>query len=236
MPKRNWNGWGNNWSENGSTLEVWLPKQNEVRFEGVNTDVDIENITGGTKVNTVNGDIRAEMIEKRVVLETVNGKINSDNLSGKIRLNTVNGKVKDNNSTGELHIETVNGDIDSKTNSTKVTLNNVNGDLNIEAHNSTDMDISTVNGDLELTITLNDDGRLVYSSVGGDADITFKGDISADFDIETHAGGDIDNYLSSERSRKDKYGPGEKLRFKLGKGNADVEIDTVSGDVSLKKK
>ena len=236
MPKRNWSGWGNNWSENGSTLEIWMPTTNRVRFEGVNTDIDIENVTGGSKVNTVNGDISAEKLSHRVSLETVNGKINADSLSGDITLNTVNGKVRDKNSSGELHIETVNGDIDSKTDATKLTLNNVNGDLTIETHKSSDTDVSTVNGDLELTITLIEDSRLVYSSVGGDADIFFKGDISADFDIETHAGGDIDNYLTSERARKDKYGPGEKLRFKMGKGSADVEIDTVSGDVSLKKK
>lgn len=236
MPNRSWGGWGNNWSENGSRLEVWMPTTNRIRFEGVNTDIEVENVTGGAKVNTVNGSIKAAKLSKRVSLETVNGRINTDTVSGDVRLNTVNGKVRDKNSSGELHIETVNGDIETNTDATKITLNNVNGDLNITSDKSTEMDISTVNGDLELFITLAEDGRLVYSSVGGDADIVFKGDVSADFDIETHAGGDISNYITKDKAKEAKYGPSERLRFKAGTGSADVEIDTVSGDIKLKKK
>ena len=235
MPKRGWSG--GNWnSDQGSQLEIWMPMTNSLKFEGVNVDVDVANIVGGVRINTVNGDISAIELSKRVSLETVNGDVKAENLSGKIRLHTVNGEVEDKNSSGELYIETVNGDINSNTSAKEVHLNNVNGDLNVTTKLVNEMDISTVNGDLDLSITLAETGRFVYSSVGGDADIYFDADISASFDIEAHAGGDIDNDLSSDRAKEQKYGPGEKLRFTLGSGKADVEIDTVSGDIHLKKK
>lgn len=237
MPKRGWgNNWNSDWGDKGSELEIWMPTTNSLKFEGVNVDVEVENIAGGTRLNTVNGDISAVNMSKRVSLETVNGEIKSENLSGKLRLHTVNGEVFDKNSTGELYIETVNGDINSTTSAKEIHLNNVNGDLKINTKLVDDMDVSTVNGDLDLSITLAETGRLVYSSVGGDADIRFDADISASFDIEVHAGGDIDNDLSKHRAKEQKYGPGEKLRFKLGSGKADIEIDTVSGDIHLKKK
>lgn len=38
------------------------------------------------------------------------------------------------------------------------------------------------------------------------------------------------------RQKKAKYGPARSLEFVLNGGNADVEIDTVSGNIELKRK
>ncbi|NVK25799.1 MAG: DUF4097 family beta strand repeat protein [Gammaproteobacteria bacterium] len=237
MPKRGWgNGWNSDWSKEGSQLTIWMPSTNNLKFEGVNVDVQVADVLGGSRVNTVNGDVTAANLSKRVALETVNGEVKAENLSGRIRLNTVNGEVLDKNSSGKLTIETVNGDIHTTTKATEINVNNVNGDLKITTDKAKELNINTVNGDLDLMLSMIETGRFVFSSVGGDADIYVDADISASFDIEAHAGGDIDNDLTSDRSKKEKYGPGEKLRFKTGSGKADIEIDTVSGDIYLKKK
>mgnify|MGYP005989347075 CR=1 FL=1 len=232
MPKKNWS----NWSSEGSKLQVWIPKTNSLKFEGVNTDIQAKDIEGGSKINTVNGDVQVENLSKFVSLETVNGEIDSQNLSGEIRLHTVNGEVKDKDSTGELSIETVNGDINTNTKAKKVSLNNVNGDMELKLNQADKIEIGTVNGDIEAALSLSENGRLTFSSVGGDANFNFVGEVSAQFDIETHAGGDIDNYLTKDKAREEKYGPGETLRFKMGSGKADIEMDTVSGDINLRKK
>ena len=41
--------------------------------------------------------------------------------------------------------------------------------------------------------------------------------------------------MSSDQVQKEKYGPARSLEFVLGDGDADVEIDTVSGNVELKR-
>lgn len=233
MPERRWGGFR---SGDGSKLEFWLPAANKLKFEGVNVNVKANGIQGGTMINTVNGDIEAENLTDKVKLETVNGDVSAQDLKGKISIYTVNGEVKDRNSEGLLSIETVNGEINSRTNATELALNNVNGDMRIVTDKVEDIEVSTVNGDLDIELELKPKGRFVYSSVGGDADILFLGDVSVDFDIEAHAGGDIDNYVTEDKVTKAKYGPSSRLRFKVGSGDADVEIDTVSGDIKLKAK
>lgn len=234
MPEKRWGKWGSDNSD-GSNLEFWLPTASKLKFEGVNVDVDVSGITGGSMINTVNGDIEAEDLTHKVKLETVNGNVSSKNLSGKVGINTVNGEVEESGSKGQLAIETVNGDISVNTEATELALNNVNADMRVVANKVEEIEISTVNGDLDIELELVEKARFAFSSVSGDADIVFKGNVSADFDIEAHAGGDIDNYITKQKSKEAKYGPSERLRFKVGSGSADVEIDTVSGDIKLKK-
>lgn len=231
MPKRKWG----NWKDDGSKLQFWLPKGSELRFEGVNVDVEAKELSGGAKINTVNGDIKAISLAGRVFLETVNGDIRSENLSGEIRLNTVNGEIDDTSSTGELEIETVNGDIRTDTRAKELQISNVNGDMDLALDSVRELEISTVNGDIDLDINMQNTKEVTITTVGGDADIRFLGEISADFNVEAHSGGDIDNDISKDKVRKDKYGPGESLRFTMGSGKTDVEINTVSGDIRLKK-
>jgi len=233
MPNKNWGNWNN---DDGSTLTIMIPKTNDIRFEGVNVNIDVQNVEGESRINTVNGNIRANKLNKRVTLETVNGEIKSTDLNGKIKLNTVNGEVNDKNSQGELEIETVNGEIKTNTSATEIGINSVNGQVTVIAKIVKEMEVSMVNGEFEGTLELSKTGRFSFSSIGGETRLNFLGDVSADFDIEAHAGGDITNKLSEHKAKEAKYGPSESLKFRLGEGTADVEIDTVNGNVVLKKK
>ncbi|TMP77136.1 hypothetical protein CWC05_20720, partial [Pseudoalteromonas ruthenica] len=60
-------------------------------------------------------------------------------------------------------------------------------------------------------------------------------DVSTRFDIDAHSGGNIFNDLSEHQAKKAKYGPSRELEFILNGGQADVEIDTVSGRIEIKK-
>jgi len=231
MPKRRWA----NWDDSGSKLEFWLPENNNLRFEGVNADVDVENVLGGAKVNTVNGNVEAKSLKGRINLETVNGKIKTRSLEGKIKLNTVNGTIEDRNSSGDVNFETVNGDIDSDTSAADIDISNVNGDMELDLSLVKELEISTVNGDIDLELAIEDNSRIFISTVGGDADIKFNGTISADFNIEAHSGGDIRNKLTKDKVKRDRYGPGETLEFKVGSGTAEIEIETVGGDITIEQ-
>lgn len=232
MPHKRWG----KWNFTGSELTFWIPANNDLRFEGVNVDVNAADIVGGSRINTVNGNIKASNLTKRVTLSTVNGEIESEDLTGRIQLSTVNGKINDTNSAGELSIEAVNGDIRTVSQSNEVAISNVNGDMELFLSVVKDLEISTVNGDLELDLDIADRAKIVLSSVGGDSKIKLDKNISARFSIETHAGGDITNNLTSDRVKKDKYGPGKSLRFETKSGSSDIEINTVNGDIRLIKK
>ncbi len=232
MPRQRWGSWKD---DSGSELTFWVPKDSELRFEGVNTDVSVSEVDGGSRINTVNGDIEASKLKRRVSLETVNGKVFSANLEGKIKLMTVNGEIDDRDSLGELEIEAVNGDIRTVSQANEVTVNNVNGDMNLTLKDIKELEINTVNGDIGMSLQTQKRAKVYISTVGGDADIKFAKNVGASFSIEAHSGGDIKNRLTNDRSVKERYGPGESLRFSTGSDAVEVEIDTVSGDITLLK-
>lgn len=231
MPRQRWG----TWKDDGSKLAIWVPTKNSVKFEGVNVDVKATGLGGDARLNTVNGDIDAKNLSGRIGLETVNGKIKSQGLSGEIHLNTVNGEIHDSGSRGELEIETVNGDINTDSHVDELRIGNVNGDMDLDLKAIKEVEVSTVNGDINLKVNLEKMTKLEVTTVGGDADIRFVGDISAQFNIEAHSGGDIDNELTKDKVRKDEYGPGESLNFTVGSGKAEVEISTVNGDIRISR-
>ena len=151
-----------------------------------------------------------------MTIETVNGDIYGDHESaGDARFSSVNGNIKIRSSSPELWVESVNGNI-------KLAMQAVD-ELNIE----------TVNGRVEADLSLNDNGDVRASSVGGSITLNFQSDVSARFDIEAHAGGRIINNISTDEMKKAKYGPRRWLEFVHNGGDGQVDISTVSGRITL---
>jgi len=59
-------------------------------------------------------------------------------------------------------------------------------------------------------------------------------DVDAEFQIETFSGG-IDNAFGQKSRKTSKYTPNRELEFTNGNGSAQVEIESFSADVILKK-
>lgn len=232
MP-RNLGGWN---SGNGSRLTIYMPKSSELEFAGVNVTVSAKELEAGAEIDTVNGDITVQDIRGNMSFETVNGDVNAHDLSGDIRFETVNGEINDKNSQGALRFTAVNGDIKSKTKAQDVRLENVNGDIDFAFDAIKKLRINTVNGEAEVHINkLLADANIRFESVSGDAEFYFPADVSATFEIEAHANGKIVNELSDDRATKAKYGPSSDLEFSINGGDADIEMDTISGRIELRK-
>ncbi|WP_440054286.1 DUF4097 family beta strand repeat-containing protein [Pseudoalteromonas sp. T1lg65] len=233
MPSR-YKSWGGG---DGSNLTIFMPRSSELDFEGVIVDVEVSQLDSGARVKTVNGNIKVSELSGKVSLETVNGDIDSRELSGQLQFETVNGDINDIGSQGKLRFNAVNGEIKTQSDATEVRLENVNGEVELTLNELKDLRVSTVNG--EITVKMNklqDNASINMESVSGDLALYFPTDVSARFEVNAHSGGSISNRLSSDKVKKAKYGPAKELEFVLGSGNADVEIDTVSGDIALKKR
>lgn len=232
MPRR-YKSWGGG---DGSKLTIYMPRSSELNFEGVVVDVEAADLTAGARIKTVNGNIKASKIRGKIALETVNGDIDSRDLDGNIQFETVNGDIEDIASSGKLRFNAVNGEIKTQTTATELRLENVNGEVELKMAELKDLRLSTVNGEIAVyAAKLLDNANINMDSVSGDIELYFPTDVSARFEINAHSGGHITNELSSDQVKKAKYGPARSLEFVLNGGNADVEIDTVSGNIELKR-
>ena len=229
------NKWWNN-NDNGDDLIIYVPKGSDVNYTAVSADVEVNNITNSANVEVVNGDVVLTNVSERTKVESVNGDITIDNVTGKLHVETVNGDVEASH-TGDQAVtfESVNGDMDVSTTSPAVSVESVNGGIALALQKIDSLDATTVNGQMEVSLFLNENGSVKASSVGGAMEFTFQPNVSAQFDIETFAGGHIINEITNDEVKKPKYGPSRSLRFIHNNGNANVDLSTVNGKILIKE-
>jgi DUF4097 and DUF4098 domain-containing protein YvlB/uncharacterized membrane protein len=226
-----------NWMQkaNAAELTFEVPAGSSVEFKGVNSNVNISGISGGSRIHTVNGQIRAQGLSTQVQLTTVNGQIVSAGNSGRVDLNSVNGEINDTGSSGRIDYSVVNGQVNAASSAEEVSLSTVNGKATVELTGTQRLKLSTVNGRVAAEVAQSVSPRISGSSVSGDILLKLDSNTNARVDIKTSAGGDIDNTLTDDKPAKAKYGPARSLQFTLGNGDGSIDLTTVSGDIELKK-
>lgn len=125
---------------------------------------------------------------------------------------------------------TVNGDVDATGMPADATAKTVNGSIELSAAGRAEA--STVNGSLRVRMGRADfsDGAH-FSTVNGGVDLTLPADVNADLTVKT-VNGDITSDFPVTITGK--FGP-RRIRGTLGKGGPDLDIETVNGDVSLRR-
>lgn len=224
----------NNRNVTETQLVINMPADVRVNFSGVSSNVNLNNLQGGSEVSTVSGEITAHQLSKHIDLNSVSGNIISDQLSGKIRLATVSGNIDDQQSSGRLLLKAVSGDIETKSKASEVFVNNVSGDIELELGAVDELVIATVSGDIEGELALTPNATVKLSSISGNIEMKFTEKVSANFRLEANAGGDLVNKLTHDKAKHDKYGPSSRLYFQTGNGAASVRANTISGTIKMK--
>jgi DUF4097 and DUF4098 domain-containing protein YvlB len=230
VPHEHRNNWHNN---DGSVLTIHVPQSVRVNFDGVSSDISLENLQSSTEAKTVSGQIKAKNLSEHVELMSVSGDIDSHDLSGKIYLSTVSGDINDKNSAGRIQLKAVSGEIDSQSKAKEIFVNNVSGDVELNLAEVDELIISNVSGDSQGRLSLNDNGVVKLSSVSGSVKMKFQQGVEANFRLNANAGGDIVNQITNEKAIRAKYGPSSKLRFETGSASGAVRASTVSGTIKV---
>lgn len=217
-------------------LVFYVPNQGELHLENMDGHISIQNVLGDTRAETVNGDVKLMNLARDIRVETVNGSIEAEQLDGDIKLQTVNGGIFINRAAGEGNITAVNGNIKLVGDLRELAVENVNGSIDLELMSTKELEVVSVNGGVDLTLRLPKDGEVEVSSVSSDINITLVGEVNSSFDLDSHAGGNVRTNLTHRQPKTPKYGPGESLEFRVGDGSSDVEVTTVSGDISVQYK
>lgn len=221
-----------------SRLEIQIPRGSVLRMESINGDLMVSGLINNTTIEVVNASVLLMNLEGSVKAETVNGSLDVKNLKGRVSLETVNGEITDNGSNPDrIDYSVVNGDITSNVNSEDVSAEAVNGDIELKLTSVRDLHLSSVGGRIEVDTSLNNDADVEISTVHGRINLTVPQSTSARFRVDTEVNGRINNQLSDdEPERENRYVNSSNLNFSLNGGAADVEISTVSGNVTLRKK
>jgi len=211
MPRKNIN------RGNGSNLIIRVPVGNRIDFEGVSSDLDIEDIKAGIDVATVSGDIVISGVRKILHAKTVSGDI----------------KIK--KSAGAARLATVSGDIRGDINCPEVAVSVVSGDVKLKLDEYKNFYGSVVSGDISVEGQQQDGGETELSSVNGDIDLVFTHKVNTRLMAKTGPGGDITNNLTNDEVTT-AFPNTQKLSVTLGDGSGRVKLGTVNGDIKVSRK
>jgi hypothetical protein len=146
----------------------------------------------------------------------------------------------------KLDVSTVNqGDVEVKNVEGDFEVENVNGEVRIseiagsgKAH--------TVNGEVRVTFKRAPAGKCSFGSVNGDLTISFPADLSADFRIKTFNGEVYSDFpvtylpaapaVREETQGKYVFKSDRFFGVRAGKGGPEIKMDTLNGDILIKKR
>ena len=127
---------------------------------------------------------------------------------------------------GKMRVETVSGRAECKvTELNKAEFETVSGSVNMIADHVSTTSVETVSGNVSLSYKQMFQS-LDVESVSGGATITMPHDASFTLDVSTESGSVSTGDYACTISGK---------RYIVGKGDAEIKVETVSGNVNLKK-
>jgi DUF4097 and DUF4098 domain-containing protein YvlB len=200
-----------------TTLKLMVPLRADLDLQGVAADIvawgvapaslKIDNVSGNTTVAAAPEELEVNSVSGDVDLTVNRARVQAESVSGDIR---ISGRLG-----GEVDVESVSGDIELRAGGKA--LQRLEG--------------SSVSGDMRLQATLSPRARVRLESVSGDIALTLPRNASAELRAESFSGTLRAPGATVERPR---HGPGSSLRQRYGSGDAEVSMETFSGDAELR--
>lgn len=202
--------------QDGAELVIHVPEGSSVRIEGVSAWIKVSGVDGEIEASSVSGDVTVTGGKTSVQAESISGKVVVDSPAASISVESISGAVTVSGGQAEVDAATVSGSLT----------------LNFEKY--LELSVESVSGDVDCTGALHPKGDFSFDTVSGQVTLTVPSNVSAEFSVTTFSGG-IDNDFGQKARKTSQYTPGKELEFSVGKGEADVEINSFSGDVRIHK-
>lgn len=215
------------------TYKLMIPNKADLDAGTVSGSVEAYKTGGSTKVHTVSGKVRVEDVAGVLRASTTSGTVSiaraakgakAHTVSGTLTIEDVDGDVDADCTSGRIRISNVKGSVMAKTVSGGITMENIEGAKVVKA--------SVLSGNVKYEGDILSDGTYSFKSHSGTITLTIPADSAFDLDAKTFSGSissDFEITMSGKISKK-------RIRGSVNGGGAELEVNTFSGSVRLKKK
>lgn len=168
---------------------------------------------------------------EKLTASSVSGDVEVDVMSQRVSIESVSGNVEFKGHTERISAESVSGDIDLSGISGEIAATTVSGDMELYAGSIESAKLETVSGDMTVEAEISGNGKLGAGSMSGDVTIRLPSSQTGLFKAESFSGGIYTDFGSVKKS---KHGPGSRLSHSSGSGDAEIRVESFSGDIKLK--
>ncbi|WP_394843247.1 DUF4097 domain-containing protein [Pendulispora brunnea] len=195
-------------SSSGGALEVRVPAASAVEVRSSSGDVQVRDVTGALRVDTISGAIELAGAPQSIAARTASGDV-------KVEANTTQTTVR--TLSGEIRVRGVRG---------TASLDSVSGSVALSGSSFARVDIHNTSSDISFDGQLAAQASFEARSTSGDVRLVLPSSTSSSFELRSYSG--------SIRSQLGGVRTGDKqLDFKVGTGASTVRVQTFSGDIAI---
>jgi hypothetical protein len=199
----------------------------------VSGDVTVADIGGDTKATAVSGEVKLGKIGGSVKAKSVSGSVIVQGAKNGASCEVVSGSINVSNVDGDISIKGVSGDIELTDIRGSVTAGTTSGEIYMK--NITDAEIvkaKILSGNIRFEGNIMKSGNYDFQSHSGNVNLLIPASSAFDLEAKTFSGtidSDFELTISGKISKK-------SIRGTANGGGADIEVQTFSGDVKIRKK
>jgi DUF4097 and DUF4098 domain-containing protein YvlB len=200
-------------------LEVELPRNSRIDARTQNGEIQAEGVGGEIRLHTANGEIEVEGSPREAFLEAMHASIKFEGEGSEVTARTLHGAIE---------LEGVTGAVEAST---------LSGRIQVEGEAIERAALRTMAGEIELDSSLAEGARVEAKTYSGQVRLRLPEDTSARFDVQTFSGGLESDFASrfpdDENGGGWRHGPGRRLSFVVGDGDARISVESFSGGVKI---
>jgi hypothetical protein len=221
----------------------------EIRVEDCDLDGQVKTMGGEISLRDVIGDLDASTMGGEVSYRNVKRRDDRED-AREVKISTMGGEIEVDDAPGGANVSTMGGEIRIRSAKKYVKAKTMGGEIKIDEIDG-GVKATTMGGDVEVNMVGDPDQYdrdVVLSSMGGDIILTVPSGLSMDFDIKltiTHRTSDDYKIISDfpmevEESDKSDYSDRSARKYiygtgKVAGGKNKIRIDTINGDIIIKK-
>jgi len=161
---------------------------------------------------------------------TVSGELTLAGPVERVKLTSISGELVMKGSAGRMALKTISGDIEIKTATGDLTAGTVSGEIKGGSISGKLIELQTVSGDITLGCRLSPVGTVKIATVSGDAELRLPAGAGFTAALKSRSGD-----LSTDFDKAEKESQGVRTRVKVGSGEAEIEMASLSGDLKIIK-
>lgn len=182
------------------------------------------------RVKSVTGAVRAWEIGGRLDVETDSGRAEIVRVGKGVKCKTIGGDINLVDITGSAVLESTSGEITADGLRGSIDANSVSGDIDInELSQADEVRMETIKGNMEVQGEINPGGTYEFSTISGRIELILPS--TSEFELQTNTTNgniqcdfELSDYAVYTRN---------KLQGVVGKGGANLNISSVSGDILI---
>lgn len=199
-----------------SHYEVTVPEGARVSAQTIGGDITITGTKGAVDAQSQSGDIEVEDAAESVELSSVSGDVRANTLSGDIQARAISGDVE---------LTDLNGDVEATS---------VSGDITLRAAVSKYVRARSTSGDVSYDGSIDNAGRYELTSHSGEVEISIPEGASATFTVATYNGTIDSDFPITLQPGDHGLGNSKRFTFSIGHGDARVNAESFSGDITIR--